>query len=48
MLHQLFIDFTQAYDSKKQNAVIDVMKKEGISKKLQDLVTMTLQQLKEK
>ena len=32
-LHQLFLDFTQAYDSVKWKAVLDVMKEHGIPKK---------------
>jgi hypothetical protein len=47
-LHQLFIDFTQSYDSVKQKAVFDLIRECGIPKKLQNLVMMTLQKMKGK
>jgi hypothetical protein len=47
-LHQLFIEFTGAYNSVKWKAHLDVTKEYGIPKKLQNLVMMTLQETKEK
>lgn len=45
-MFQLFIDFTQANDSLKWKAVLDVMKEYGILKKLQNLGLVTLQERK--
>jgi hypothetical protein len=48
ILHQLFIKLTQAHGSVKRKAVIDVTKEYGSPEKLQNLVTIVLQETKGK
>jgi hypothetical protein len=45
-LHQLLIDVAQAYDSVKGKAALDLKKEYRTAKKLQDLATMTLREMK--
>jgi hypothetical protein len=42
-LHNLFIDYTQAFDKVYRTAVIKSLKQFRIPKKLQNLITLTLQ-----
>ena len=43
VLHQLFIDFKQAYDSINRNQLLNVMEEFGIPSKLINLTKITLQ-----
>jgi hypothetical protein len=44
-IHQLFIDYKQAYDSINQQQMYTIMKEFGIPEKLINLVKMTLRRL---
>jgi hypothetical protein len=42
-MHQLYIDYKQAYDSINRAQLVEIMKELGITKKLVRLVKMTLE-----